>query len=133
MFRICLKTRPPLLSIAKPLIIKRPAIRYFASLPDKFEKLKQRYKEDVFNIPNSLTISRILMTPAIGLCILNHNYKSGIALLCVAAFTDALDGYIARNYNMQTALGSILDPLADKVLMTTLVVSLTKIGHLPSI
>jgi cardiolipin synthase len=58
----------------------------------------------------------------------------GIAtsLLFVAGVSDLVDGYLARKYNMGTVLGSIMDPAADKLLMTTMVVSLTMRGMLPS-
>jgi cardiolipin synthase len=73
----------------------------------------------------------MITTPFIGYFISNNQIGLGLSLLGVAAFSDALDGYIARKYHMKTPLGTILDPLADKLLMTTLVVSLTNINLLP--
>jgi phosphatidylglycerophosphate synthase len=83
------------------------------------------------NIPNLITLSRIIATPYIGYTIATQQYTLGLTLLTFAALSDALDGYIARKYNMQTPLGTILDPLADKLLMTTLVISLANNNSLP--
>ena len=82
--------------------------------------MKKYYK--IFNIPNILTISRILLLPffIFGFYL---GTKLGLLLslfvfiLCCA--TDYLDGYIARAYNQTTELGKILDPMADKILMFT--------------
>ncbi|KAI8918887.1 CDP-alcohol phosphatidyltransferase-domain-containing protein [Entophlyctis helioformis] len=87
--------------------------------------------ENIYNLPNALTLSRIVMTPFIGLLIVQQAFPAAVALLSVAAFTDLADGFIARRYNLKTALGSALDPAADKILMTTLTVSLCQAGLLP--
>ncbi|KAJ3269635.1 hypothetical protein HDV01_001151 [Terramyces sp. JEL0728] len=55
---------------------------------------------------------------------MNHSFDTALHLLVIAGFTDFLDGYIARKFNMKTSWGSVLDPAADKILMTTLAVSL---------
>jgi cardiolipin synthase (CMP-forming) len=88
-------------------------------------------RDEIFNIPNTLTLSRIALTPVIGFCITQQSLGLGIGLLGIAALTDFLDGWIARKYNMKTALGSLLDPAADKFLMTTLTISLTHAGSIP--
>ena len=84
-------------------------------------------------IPNMLTVSRILMSPVIGLSILNGELGKSIALLAVAGTTDFLDGYLARKYDWKTPIGSVLDPLADKILITTLVGSLCYQSLLPPV
>ncbi|KAI8987823.1 CDP-alcohol phosphatidyltransferase-domain-containing protein [Mycotypha africana] len=91
----------------------------------------QELKENIYTIPNVLTFSRLVAAPCIGYLILNHNYDSALGLFALAGFTDLLDGYIARKYNMKTLLGTIIDPFADKVLMTILTVTLTMEGTLP--
>ena len=71
------------------------------------------------NIPNSLTILRILLIPFyIGLLIYGK-YDQALIVLIVAGLTDALDGAIARVKNQYTRLGAVLDPLADKLLLTS--------------
>ena len=75
-------------------------------------------------IPNALTVSRICMSPLISWQIITQQSDLALLTLVIASVTDVLDGYIARRYNMKTKLGSFLDPIADKVLVTTLVGSL---------
>lgn len=74
------------------------------------------------NLPNSITIFRLILTAlfvvAISVDHSSHSIWDIIALsaFCIAAFTDYLDGYLARKLNLVTSLGKLLDPLADKVL-----------------
>lgn len=63
---------------------------------------------------------------------MEHCYTEAIFALGVAAVTDILDGYVARKYKQSTSFGSVLDPMADKVLMSTLVVSLASVNLVPS-
>jgi cardiolipin synthase len=84
------------------------------------------------NIPNSLTLFRILLIPVyIGLLVYEQFDYALIALL-VAGITDALDGTIARVANQQTRLGAFLDPLADKLLLTSGFVTLSIVHVVPS-
>lgn len=78
-----------------------------------------------------LTLSRIAISPLIAYLITIHSFDYALGLLVYAGLTDGLDGFIARRYKLQTALGSILDPLADKFLMTLLTVSLMCADQLP--
>ena len=93
---------------------------------------KKELRENIYTIPNILTVSRILATPVIGYLILHHNHIAAVSLLFVAGLTDVIDGYIARKYNMGSVVGTIIDPLADKLLMTTLVVTLSMAGQMPT-
>lgn len=83
----------------------------------------------VMNLPNKLTISRVVMIPLFVLfCYLNFTAHFFVALVvfAVASLTDLFDGKIARKYNLVTNLGKFLDPIADKVLvLSALVVFLT--------
>jgi len=78
-----------------------------------------------------VTASRILACPILGWSILEGDFRTATLLLAYAGISDWLDGYVARKYNMRTVLGTILDPAADKILMTTLVVTLAIKGLLP--
>lgn len=73
------------------------------------------------NLPNKITITRILMIPLVMFFYLANFIPWGkfvaAIIFCVAAFTDFLDGYLARKNNMVTNLGKFLDPIADKVLV----------------
>ena len=83
------------------------------------------------NIPNLLTILRILLVPVIILLILRQRYQAAMWLLLVAGITDALDGFIARRFNQLTHLGAILDPLADKTLIVATFLVLAGKGLVP--
>lgn len=83
------------------------------------------------NIPNSLTILRILLVPLfVGLLIYEHVTYALITLF-VAALTDALDGSIARIANQRTRVGAYLDPLADKLLLMSSFVTLSILDVVP--
>ena len=81
--------------------------------------------------PNMITAARIVATPYLSVLILDGAYQKALAGCVLAGASDWLDGYIARTYNMKTVLGSYLDPLADKILINTLAVSLWYVGTLP--
>jgi cardiolipin synthase (CMP-forming) len=84
------------------------------------------------NIPNSLTILRILLIPVyIGLLVYER-FDQALIVLLVAGITDALDGTIARAANQRTRLGAFLDPLADKLLLTSGFITLSAIHLIPS-
>ncbi|MEG1710172.1 MAG: CDP-diacylglycerol--glycerol-3-phosphate 3-phosphatidyltransferase, partial [Clostridia bacterium] len=73
------------------------------------------------NLPNKLSVLRIVLVPIMAIVyVLPLPYVEiwAIAIFAIAAFTDFLDGYIARKYNMVTNLGKLLDPIADKLLIT---------------
>ena len=83
------------------------------------------------NIPNSLTILRILLIPCyIGLLVYGR-FGQALIVLLVAGLTDALDGLIARLTNQHTRLGAVLDPLADKLLLTSGFITLSMIHLVP--
>ena len=79
------------------------------------------------NIPNSLTILRILLIPVYVGLLIYERFNGAMIVLLVAGVTDALDGTIARAANQRTRLGAFLDPLADKLLLTSGFVTLSAI------
>ncbi len=83
------------------------------------------------NVPNSLTILRILLIPVyVGL--LNYEqFDYALAVLFIAGLTDALDGTIARVAKQRTRLGEVLDPLADKLMLTTGFITLSVMHLVP--
>jgi phosphatidylglycerophosphate synthase len=93
-------------------------------------KLKE-LRENIYTLPNLLTVSRILACPVLGWSILDGNFHLATGLLAYAGVSDWVDGFLARRYKMQSVLGTILDPAADKTLMTTLVVTTCMKGLLP--
>ncbi len=85
------------------------------------------------NIPNSLTLLRIILIPVFVLVIgvrIPYGDLMAAIIFMVAAFTDSLDGYLARKYKQVTKLGIILDPLADKLLITAALICLVELGRL---
>lgn len=83
------------------------------------------------NLPNYITLARIVMVPFfIGLMIYHH-YRIATAVFLAACVTDALDGMIARLKNQKTDLGAFLDPIADKLLIVSAFVTLVLRDILP--
>ncbi len=83
------------------------------------------------SLPNALSILRIILTVPVVMTLLNHNYSAAIILFFIAGVTDALDGWIAKRFSYQSRLGSILDPMADKLLLVSSFVALFVIDLLP--
>uniref|UniRef100_A0A669CK99 Cardiolipin synthase (CMP-forming) n=1 Tax=Oreochromis niloticus TaxID=8128 RepID=A0A669CK99_ORENI len=89
--------------------------------------------ENPWTIPNLLCVCRILLAPFLGHLIIQQKFHLSLALFTLAGATDLLDGYIARTWPTQkSALGSALDPLADKILISILYVSLTYAELIPA-
>ena len=84
------------------------------------------------NLPNSLTILRILLIPVFIGFLLYERYEYSLAVLLLAGLTDGLDGTIARVANQRTRLGAYLDPVADKLLLTCGFVTLSVLHLVPS-
>ncbi|XP_078412553.1 cardiolipin synthase (CMP-forming) isoform X2 [Cetorhinus maximus] len=89
--------------------------------------------ENPWTIPNLLCMARIGLSPYLGYLIVEEEFNLALGLFTLAGITDLLDGYIARNWaNQKSALGSALDPLADKILISVLYVSLTCAELIPA-
>jgi cardiolipin synthase len=82
-------------------------------------------------IPNALTIIRCLLVAPVAWFIYQQQFLAALITFGFAGFTDGLDGFLARRYQWQSYIGSILDPIADKLLMTVSYIVLTVIGLLP--
>ena len=77
------------------------------------------------NFINLLTFSRILTGPIILILILFYaNYSFALVIFLVVSITDYFDGYLARKYNLESEMGAILDPIADKILITFLLLAI---------
>jgi cardiolipin synthase len=83
-------------------------------------------------LPNLLTIARLLLAPFIFAAIVNGRHVLALSLFAVAALTDGLDGLLARRIHQVTPLGAYLDPIADKVLLSGVYISLAVAGSIPS-
>ena len=82
-------------------------------------------------IPNVITSIRILLVGPIVVALADHQLLTAIALFGAAALSDAADGYLAKRYDWQTELGAVLDPLADKLLLATVFVTLAYLKLVP--
>jgi CDP-diacylglycerol--glycerol-3-phosphate 3-phosphatidyltransferase len=84
------------------------------------------------NIANLLTVSRILLSPVFMVLIIFENFYVRLAatfVFIIAALTDLADGYVARRYGMHSGFGRFMDPLADKILVSTAFLSFVSMGY----
>ena len=87
-----------------------------------------------FSLPNQLTVLRLLLIPVVGFSLtasFTYHDQVGAAVYAAAAATDTLDGYIARSRKLVTELGKFLDPLADKLLVITVLAILVSESVIP--
>lgn len=89
------------------------------------------------NLPNKLTIARVIMIPFFVLFLLTGlggaaSKWIALAIFIIASLTDLLDGHIARKYNLVTNFGKFMDPLADKLLVCAAMICLVEMGRLPA-
>lgn len=90
------------------------------------------------NLPNKLTILRVIMIPFFVGFLLYDNGSNvmyryiATAIFLAASFTDFLDGHIARKYNLVTNFGKFMDPLADKLLVCSALICLLELGQIPA-
>ncbi len=85
------------------------------------------------NLPNKLTILRVLLVPVFMLILLMGWSKYiALGIFLIASITDLLDGHIARKYNLVTDFGKFMDPLADKLLVTSAMLIFVQWGQLPA-
>lgn len=82
-------------------------------------------------LPNVISILRIVLVVPIGWALLEERFQLGLALFAVAGMSDALDGFLAKTFGWQTRLGGFLDPLADKLLLVTAFLALGWSGLIP--
>ena len=78
----------------------------------------------VLNLPNLITIARILMVPVVIWAIGSNEMQAAFLLFLIAGLSDAVDGFLAKRFGMTSELGAHLDPLADKVLIVSIYISL---------
>ena len=84
------------------------------------------------NLPNKLTLSRIILVPFFIICYLKGWFVPALVIFIAASLTDMLDGQIARKYDLVTNFGKIMDPLADKILVYSAFVLMVEDGTIMS-
>ena len=88
-------------------------------------------RANLAHLPNLITLARIALVPVLILLLKDQDYAAGLIVFIIAGASDALDGYLAKRLNVQSRLGAILDPVADKLLLVSAYVMLTVLGHIP--
>lgn len=92
---------------------------------------EKEHKDDVFTVPNALSLLRIVMIPIYMFLYFNGRYPESLVVVAASALTDILDGFIARKFHMVSTLGKVLDPIADKLSQLTLMLCLvTRFPHM---
>ncbi|MEE3000022.1 MAG: CDP-alcohol phosphatidyltransferase family protein [Pseudomonadota bacterium] len=84
------------------------------------------------NIPNLISLIRLLCVPMTVWLIINNQVLIAFWVFVFASISDALDGFIAKRFNLQTELGAYLDPIADKALLVSVFITLGQAGYLNS-
>jgi cardiolipin synthase (CMP-forming) len=84
------------------------------------------------NIPNILTVGRILLTPLFVILLIKSLFAHALIVFTLAGISDGLDGFIARYFNQRTVMGSYLDPIADKFLLSAAFITLAILTIIPA-
>jgi cardiolipin synthase (CMP-forming) len=85
----------------------------------------------ILSAPNQLTLARMAFLPFIVIKLLDHHYRGALILFVIAGLSDGLDGLLARRLHQQTLLGQYLDPIADKMLLSTVFLVLSVVEKIP--
>jgi CDP-diacylglycerol--glycerol-3-phosphate 3-phosphatidyltransferase len=105
-------------------------------LKNSFDRLPiSKENREIFNLPNSITMVRLAVIPVLFCLLLSPGriFSLIIAILfIIAAITDLLDGYVARRYNIVTKMGKLLDPIADKLVISAAMILMIPIGRIPA-
>lgn len=99
--------------------------------PTPIEPVPIKLVDNIYTLPNIITMTRIATTPLIGYFIYTGQPNMAISLFTYSCITDFLDGFIARTFNMKSILGTILDPIADKLLLGVCTISLSLVSIMP--
>lgn len=83
------------------------------------------------SLPNLITIARILIVPVVIFLINSGQMSYAFVLFILAGLSDGVDGFIAKRFDQATKLGAYLDPVADKILLVSIYLTLGQLGHLP--
>jgi cardiolipin synthase (CMP-forming) len=84
------------------------------------------------SLPNLISLGRLVLAPTIIAMIATERWKEACVVFIVAGFSDAVDGWIAKTFDLRSELGAYLDPLADKALIVSIYVALAIVGAIPA-
>jgi CDP-diacylglycerol--glycerol-3-phosphate 3-phosphatidyltransferase len=105
------------------------------AIPPGPRPIREEVSREIWNLPNSLTLLRIFLIPILVVVLLTKfdgKEYVGLAIFLVASATDFFDGFLARRHKKVTRLGILLDPVADKLLMSAAFISLVELGLAPA-
>ncbi len=85
----------------------------------------------MFNLPNLFTLARLVLAPFVAADILHQRYSRAIVFFFLAGLSDVIDGFLARRLQASTPAGAYFDPIADKILLSVIYVSLGIVGAIP--
>lgn len=83
-------------------------------------------------LPNLITIGRLFLVPLVIVMIVNERWQAAFIVFVAAGVSDAIDGFIAKRFDMASELGAYLDPVADKALIVSIYITLAMVGAIPS-
>ncbi|MFC3134852.1 CDP-alcohol phosphatidyltransferase family protein [Microbaculum marinum] len=89
------------------------------------------HREHMVTFPNFISISRLLLVPAVVYALITGQFHLAFWLFVIAGISDAVDGFIAKTFHSESELGAYIDPLADKALLVSIYVSLGILGEMP--
>lgn len=95
-------------------------------------RISHRARTYQLSIPNIISLGRLILVPVIVWLMVSDNMQLAFAAFVIAGLSDAADGYLAKRFGMETELGAYLDPLADKMLIVCIFVTLGIKGALPA-
>ncbi len=81
-------------------------------------------------IPNLISLGRLLLVPVAVYVLIEGHYITGFWVFFVAALSDAVDGYVAKQWNVTSRVGAYLDPIADKALLVSIYLTLSQLGQI---
>jgi cardiolipin synthase len=102
-----------------------------ARVPSGGRATARRVQDPRVNLPNLITLGRILLVPVIVWAITSGQMAVAFVLFFIAGVSDAIDGFLAKRFNMQSEIGALLDPLADKCLLVSIYIALGLTSDIP--
>ena len=83
-------------------------------------------------LPNLITIGRLVLVPLVIVMIIDARWLAAFIIFVAAGISDAIDGFIAKRFDMRSELGAYLDPMADKALIVSIYITLAVVGAIPA-